>query len=213
MQIDKHLCLKASAGPVMLLYRVGLQSPQTDKQVRTLEKQVDFASRHKDAVMEALAELRKEKDVLVLMMGRLEDLRYTNEQFKQLTALISEAQMDYSLVQMKLYKANAEERLAKVRMSIVAQIVTEGRCTMREYCFICSSLYHHLCHSGKSEITLGVGNATRLPFRDALLVLRAPRPGRAAFSRGPTVVRKKSSSRHAQSVAGELRDIERCTGE
>ena len=60
MQIDKHLCLKASAGPVMLLYRVGLQSPQTDKQVRSLEKQVDFASRHKDAVMETLAELRKE---------------------------------------------------------------------------------------------------------------------------------------------------------
>ena len=75
------------------------------------------------------------------MMGRLEDIRYTTEQFKQLTALISEAQMDYSLVRMKLYKANAEERrgtprnaeerLAKVRMSIVAQIVTEGRCTTR----------------------------------------------------------------------------------
>lgn len=45
------------------------------------------------------------------MMGSLEDLRHTNEQFEQLTALVS-AQMEYSLVRMRFDKANASERLA-----------------------------------------------------------------------------------------------------
>lgn len=97
--------------------------------MRSLEAQVDFISRDKDAVTEALTELRKEKDALILTRGRLEDLRNTNEQFEHLTALVSEAQMEYSLARMKLDKTNAEERLAKVRMSFLAQIVTEGRCT------------------------------------------------------------------------------------
>ena len=61
------------------------------------------------------------------MMGRLEDIRYTTEQFKQLTALISEAQMDYSLVRMKLYKANAEERRGTPRKG--ADVY---RCTNRD---------------------------------------------------------------------------------
>ena len=89
--------------------------------------QVDFVSRDKDAVIEALAELRKENDALVLVKRHLEDLRH--EPFKQLTTLVSESQMEYSLVRMNFDKTNAKGRLAKVRMSIVAQIVTEGRCT------------------------------------------------------------------------------------
>ena len=49
------------------------------------------------------------------------------------------------------------------------------------------------------KITLGVGNATRLVLRDTLLMVRAPPPGRAAFSRGPST--EKISSRHAHSRA------------
>ena len=67
--------------------------------------QVDFVSRDKDAVIEALAELRKENDALVLMKDHLEDLRH--EQFEQLTTLVSETQMEYSLVRVKLDKTSA----------------------------------------------------------------------------------------------------------
>ena len=63
------------------------------------------------------------------MKGHSEDLWQTIEQFKQLTALVSEVQIEYSLVRMRLDKANTEELFAKVRMSIVTQIVTECRCT------------------------------------------------------------------------------------
>ncbi|KAH8999723.1 hypothetical protein EDB92DRAFT_2080754 [Lactarius akahatsu] len=61
-------------------------------EVHTLEVQAGFASRDKDAAVEALAMLRKENDALVLQQSHWEDLRRANEQLEQLAALVSKAQ-------------------------------------------------------------------------------------------------------------------------
>ncbi|KAH9171750.1 hypothetical protein EDB89DRAFT_2114402 [Lactarius sanguifluus] len=61
-------------------------------EVHTLEVQAGFASRDKDAAVEALAALRKENDALVLQQSHWEDLRRANEQLEQLAALVSKAQ-------------------------------------------------------------------------------------------------------------------------
>jgi hypothetical protein len=51
----------------------------------------------------------------------LGDIQRTNEQLEQLTALVSEAKTEYSLVRVQLDKAEKEERFAKVRLlSLVA---------------------------------------------------------------------------------------------
>jgi hypothetical protein len=63
------------------------------KQVHMLEAQADFASRDKCAALEALAELRKEKDALISQQSHWDDLRRTKEQFEQLTAAISQVEL------------------------------------------------------------------------------------------------------------------------
>ena len=82
--------------------------------------------RGKDAVVEAPVVLQKENDGLVLQESSREDLRRADEQFEQVTALVSQAQTKYTLARMRLDKTDAEERFAaKVRMlSLVAQALT-----------------------------------------------------------------------------------------
>ncbi|KAF8257860.1 hypothetical protein EI94DRAFT_1692001 [Lactarius quietus] len=60
--------------------------------VHSLETQVGFATRDKDAAVEALAALRKENDALMLQQSHWDDLRRTNEQLEQLATLVSQAQ-------------------------------------------------------------------------------------------------------------------------
>lgn len=58
--------------------------------MHALETQAGFASRDKDAAVEALAALRKENDALALQQSHWDDLRRTNEQLEQLAALVSQ---------------------------------------------------------------------------------------------------------------------------
>ncbi|KAH9053318.1 hypothetical protein EDB87DRAFT_1652018 [Lactarius vividus] len=67
----------------------------------TLEVQAGFASRDKDAAVEALAALRKENDALVSQQSHWEDLRRANEQLEQLAALVSKAQAPTSEPELK----------------------------------------------------------------------------------------------------------------
>jgi chromosome segregation ATPase len=60
--------------------------------VHALETQAGFASRDKDAAVEALAALQKENDALALQQSHWDDLRRTNEQLEQLAALVSQTQ-------------------------------------------------------------------------------------------------------------------------
>ena len=93
--------------------------------MRPQEAQADFASRGKDAAVEALLVLQKENDVLVLQESTRDDLRRADKQFEQVTTLVSQAQAKYSLARMRLDQTDAEERLAKVRMLfLVAQALT-----------------------------------------------------------------------------------------
>jgi hypothetical protein len=63
------------------------------KQVHMLEAQADFASPDKCAALEALAELRKEKDALISQQSHWDDLRRTKEQCEQLTAAVSQVEL------------------------------------------------------------------------------------------------------------------------
>lgn len=93
--------------------------------MRPQEAQTDCDSRGKDAFVEALVALQKDNDVLVQQESSQEDLRHANEQFEQVTALVSQAQTKYSLARMRLDQTDAKERLAKVRISsLTAQTVT-----------------------------------------------------------------------------------------
>jgi hypothetical protein len=59
-----------------------------------LETQAGFASRDKDATLEALAELRKERDALISQQCHWDDLRRTKEQVERLTAIVSQVRMN-----------------------------------------------------------------------------------------------------------------------
>lgn len=69
-----------------------MSTHSSPKQVHSLDAQAGFASRDKDAAVEALAALRKENDALVSQQSHWEDLRRTNEQLEQLATLVSQAQ-------------------------------------------------------------------------------------------------------------------------
>ncbi len=60
--------------------------------MHSLETQVGFATRDKEAAVEVLAAVRKENDALVSQQSHWEDLRRANEQLEQLSALVSQAQ-------------------------------------------------------------------------------------------------------------------------
>ncbi|KAF8265477.1 hypothetical protein EI94DRAFT_322631 [Lactarius quietus] len=87
--------------------------------VRSLEAQVDFASRDKDAVLEELSALRKAKDALVLQKSHWKDLRHAKEQSDKLAVLLSQAELEYSLVQKQLAEKNTEEHRAQGRERVL----------------------------------------------------------------------------------------------
>jgi chromosome segregation ATPase len=60
--------------------------------VHSLETQAGFASRDKEAAVEALSALRTEHDALLAQQTQCEDLRRTTEQLEHLFALVSQAQ-------------------------------------------------------------------------------------------------------------------------
>ena len=67
----------------------------------------------------------QENDILVLQESSQEDLRRADEEFEQVTALVSQARTKYSQARMRLDQTDAEERLAKVRiLSLVTQALT-----------------------------------------------------------------------------------------
>ena len=116
------------------------------------EARADFASRGKDAVVEALVALQKDNDGLVLEESSREDFRHADEQFEQVTSLVAQAQTKYSQARMRLDQIDAEERLAKVRMlSLVAQALTYDRCTsaVRRSCATRSLHSRHAWRSSK----------------------------------------------------------------
>ncbi|KAI9436935.1 hypothetical protein H4582DRAFT_366964 [Lactarius indigo] len=69
--------------------------------VHSLEAQAGFASRDKDAAVEALAALRKETDALVSQQSHWEDLRRANEQLEKLSTLVSKAQIQTNEPELK----------------------------------------------------------------------------------------------------------------
>jgi hypothetical protein len=60
--------------------------------VHSLETQAGFASRDKEAAVEALTVLRTERDTLLSQQTHWEDLRRTTEQLELLSALVTQAQ-------------------------------------------------------------------------------------------------------------------------
>lgn len=60
--------------------------------MHSLETQAGFASRDKEAAVEALAVLRTERDTLLSQQTHWEDLRRTTEQLELLSALVTQAQ-------------------------------------------------------------------------------------------------------------------------
>jgi chromosome segregation ATPase len=60
--------------------------------VHSLETQAGFASRDKEAAVEALSALRTEHDTLLSQQTQWEDLRRTTEQLEHLSALVTQAQ-------------------------------------------------------------------------------------------------------------------------
>jgi chromosome segregation ATPase len=60
--------------------------------VHSLETQAGFASRDKEAAVEALTALRTERDTLLSQQTHWEDLRRTTEQLELLSALVTQAQ-------------------------------------------------------------------------------------------------------------------------
>jgi hypothetical protein len=60
--------------------------------MHSLETQAGFASRDKEAAVEALTVLRTERDTLLSQQTHWEDLRRTTEQLELLSALVTQAQ-------------------------------------------------------------------------------------------------------------------------
>lgn len=60
--------------------------------MHSLETQAGFASRDKEAAVEALAALRTEHDTLLSQQTQWEDLRRTTEQLEHLSVLVAQAQ-------------------------------------------------------------------------------------------------------------------------